>query len=367
MIILACIGVTILVLVLRDVFQTVVVPLSMETPFRIAPFLVRNILWPLFRFAASRIKSPVWRAEILGLFGPFVFLILLVVWIGLLMTGFALVTFTLANQFSPHLDSLASAFYVAGASVLTMGTEYVTKTNYVRVLMLAEAFCGVTITALVISLLFTLIGSVQRREVLVSITSNIAGSPPSGIAILETHASINGRQSLNDFYESWHLWSADILDTHLAYPILPHFRSNNIFTSWLTALGAALDSASLLLSCEPDADLFSAKLMYRSGTMLIKELASFWELAESPPEELGAEEFHEIYSRLEKSGFSSANQKQVLASFQELRHEYISSHRALCDYHAVSQTPLSTNHQFQLITAKSQSKTDDKPVERNNH
>jgi hypothetical protein len=343
------VGVALLILVLRDVFQSVVVPRGKVTAFRIAPFLVRNILWPPFRFAASKIASPVWRAEILGLFGPIVLIKLLTVWISLLICAYGLVTFALAREYSPPLESFFAALYVAGSSVLTLGAgEYVAKTNSVRFLMLAAAFCGMIVTALVVSLLFTLIGSIQRREVLVSVTSNISGSPPCGISILETHATLKGRQHLAAFYDGWHLWCADVLETHRAYPILPYFRSTDAFTSWLTALGAVLDSAALVLSTDLDGsgDLFSANVVYRSGTTLIKELAAGWRLDPSATTEINDEEFHEVYLRLQQCGYCSSTEDQFKANFQQLRNEYIVAHRALCDYVSVPQTPLSTDYRF---------------------
>src|SRR5262249_25415901 len=148
----------------------------------IASILVRNILWPPYRWLASKIGAPVWKAEFLGMFAPFVLIMILTMWILLLVSGFGLILFALSKDVAPPIESFSSALYVAGSNVLTIGGDYVGKTQTVRFVILASAFSGVIITASVVSLLFTLIGSIQRREVLVSITGNIAGSPPSGIA-----------------------------------------------------------------------------------------------------------------------------------------------------------------------------------------
>lgn len=351
--ILLILGAIILILVLRDVFETVVVPRETTTAFRIAPLVARNIAWPPYRQAASSIKSPLWRHEVLGMYGPLLIMMLLAIWICILIFGFGLIALSLAKEYSPHLESLNSALYVAGCSVLTLGcSEYAMKTTGIRLLTLVAAFNGMLITASVVSLLFTLMGALQRRELLVSVTSNIAGTPPSGITILETHSLLNGQQSLSSFYDTWHIWCADVMETHRAYPMLLFFRSTDAFTSWLTALGAALDSAALILSSDPDGDIFAVKLMYKSGNTLVNELAARWRLSGPTPPELDEHEFQELYRRLQEAGYCSSPEEVARSAFQELRGDYLASHQALCNYFSVPQTPLLTAHRFSLTIPK---------------
>jgi len=349
--ILLILGLALLALVLRDVFQTVVVPRGKASNFRIAPVLVRNVFWPSFRYAASRTKSPVWKVELLGLFAPFVLMMLLTVWIGLLICAFGLISFALSREYSPALDSLSTAIYVSGSSVLTLGSaEYVNKSAKVRFLMLAAAFTGMVVTASVVSLFFALIGSIHRREVLVSVTTNVAGSPPSGIAILETYCSVNGRKSLSSFYQDWHCWCADVFETHKAYPILPYFRSNDPLTSWLTALGATLDSASLLLSVDRDVDCFAAQLTYHFGCRLVNELAQNWHLVKTQLPELDHDQFHNLYVRLQAAGYCVDREDTARENFALLRREYLPALRALCEYIAVPPTPMASDYRLRLPT-----------------
>jgi len=127
--ILLLLGLALLILTLRDVFQTVVVPRGKVTGFHIAPALVHYILWPSVRCLASGITSPVWKTEVLALFAPFVLMTLLTIWMSLLICAFGLISFALAKDYSPALESLSTALYVAGSSVLTLGSgEYVNKT-----------------------------------------------------------------------------------------------------------------------------------------------------------------------------------------------------------------------------------------------
>ncbi len=342
-----CLGLAILVLVLRDVFHTVLVPRGEVARFRLAPSLVRSILWTPHRWVAGKIRSPVWKAEFLGIFAPFAFVVLLTVWTSLLILGFALILFALSHDVSPAIESFLSALYVAGSFVLTIGCgDYVGKTTVVRLVMLAAAFSGLIITASVVSLLFALIGALHRREILVSLTTNIAGSPPSGIAILETYGFLQGRQSLASFYDDWHEWCADVLESHRAYPLLRHFYSTDVSTSWLTALGAVLDSAALLIASEPVADLFSAKLTYQLGTKLINELAADWNLPQSAIEDINDEDFNTLCLRVREASYAITDDTAAIQKFVRMRQNYASAHQAVCVYISVPQTPLLTERRI---------------------
>lgn len=337
-------GMTGMVLVLRDVFHSVV-PRGMSTTLCIGPFLARRLFWPPFLFIASKIASPVRKAEILSLFAPFFLLILLIIWICLLTASLALISFPLASKYSPTLDSPLAAFYVSGASVLTIGvSEFVAKTNDVRFLLLGSALTGMIMTASLVSFMFALIASIQDREVLVSLTSSVGGSPPSGIAILETYSQMHGRKFLPALFDEWHHWCANVLETHKAYPILPYFRSNDPFTSWLTALGAALDSTALILSMEPDINCFSARMTYLMGSKLVNEFVHIFHLNLAPQKEISDDEFHSLYLRLQAAGFSSKSEEVARLNFRMLRQEYLGAHRALCEHLAMPVTPLSTEN-----------------------
>lgn len=333
-------GVVLILLVLRDVFHSVV-PRGMSTRFCIAPLLVHRIFCPPFFFIASRISSPVLKAEVLSLFAPCAMLLLLIVWILLLAAAFGFIALALSSHYSPPVNSLLSAFYVSATYVLTIGgtSEFLPKMDDVKFLMLGGALVGMLLTASVVSLMFALIAAIQPREALVSVISNLGGSPPSGIAILETHFRMHGSGSLSAFFDECHHWCADVLETHKAYPILPYFRSNDPLTSWLTALGAILDSTALLLSAAPDSAYFSARMTYLMGCKLVNEFAAIYNLASSKQKEISDEEFHQLYLRLQSAGYASNSEEATTANFRLLRCKYLAAHKALCEYLAVPATP----------------------------
>src|SRR4029453_8154437 len=97
-------GIILILLVLRDVFHSVV-PRCMSTRFCIAPFLVQRIVWPPFLFVASRISSPLLKAEVLSLFVPCALLLLLLAWICLLAAAFGFIALALSSHYSPPVRS----------------------------------------------------------------------------------------------------------------------------------------------------------------------------------------------------------------------------------------------------------------------
>ncbi len=342
-------GIILMIFVLRDVFHSVV-PRGMSMRFCFTPFLVRRVFWPPFFFIASRISSPTLKAEVLSLFAPSVLLLLLIVWICLLAAAFGLISLALASHYSPPVNSLASAFYVSGTSILTIGStaDFVPRMDDVKFLVLGGALVGMVLIASVISLIFGLIAAIQPREALVSLISNLGGSPPSGIAILETHFRLHGSGSLPAFFDECHHWCADVLETHKAYPILPYFRSNDPFTSWLTALGAILDTTALLLSVAPDSDYFSARTTYLMGCKLVQDFCAIYNLGSSEQKKISDEDFHQLYLRLQSAGYSANSEEAAKANFRLLQLKYLSAHSALCDYLAVPEPSLTNENLAQL-------------------
>src|SRR6266699_2971937 len=97
---------------------------------------------------------------------------------------------------------------------------------------------------------------------------NRAGAPPSGVTLLETYARLKMLEDLPGFLSAWEEWSTEVLIGSLSYPVLPYFRSVRPYESWISALGALLDAATLIISCIEDGPAGPAHLLYQSGCQL---------------------------------------------------------------------------------------------------
>src|SRR5437016_12433540 len=52
---------------------------------------------------------------------------------------------------------------------------------------------------------------------------------------------------LKEHLHEWENWSAELLESHLSYPVLTYYRSQHERQSWLAALTTILDVCALLL------------------------------------------------------------------------------------------------------------------------
>jgi len=231
-----------------DIFQSVVVPRPTRGSLRLAPFLLDG-MWPLWKWIALRFPSAKHRAAFLGYYAPMTLVILLLVWGLALIFGYGLLFLALQGELQPRLHDLGTALYFAGTSLLTLGFGDIVATGGItRILALCAGASGLAIASSVISMFFSLYSSLGHREVLVSMLHNRAGSPPSGLTLLETYARLKMLEELPGFLAEWEEWSTEVLIGSLSYPVLPYFRSVRPYESWVGALGALLDAATLIIS-----------------------------------------------------------------------------------------------------------------------
>jgi uncharacterized membrane protein len=122
-------------------------------------------------------------------------------------------------------------------------------------------------------------------------------------------------------------WVAEILENHLAYPILPYFRSSHIGESWLGTLGALLDAASLMVTALEGVSAGQAHLLLASGMHLTGDLAEYFALSphgDHDDSEVGIEraEFDYALFRLRTSGYTVRSADEAWPRFVALRKEY---------------------------------------------
>jgi hypothetical protein len=322
-----------------DIFQSVVVPRPTRGSLRLAPFLLDG-MWPLWKWIALRFPSAKRRAAFLGIYAPLTVVILLLVWGIALIFGYGLLFLALQSELQPQLHDLGTALYFAGTSLLTLGFGDIVATGGItRVLALCAGASGIVLASCVISMFFSLYSSLGHREVLVTMLHNRAGSPPSGVTLLETYARLQMLQELPEFLSTWEEWSTEVLISSLSYPVLPYFRSARPYESWVSALGALLDAATLIISCIEDGPAGPAHLLYRSGCQLVNGLKDYFKI--SPAQvQAGTPRiiFEAAYSRLQSAGFCLADPEPALASFIILRSAYVEGLHSLMKYWVVSQS-----------------------------
>jgi hypothetical protein len=130
-------------------------------------------------------------------------------------------------------------------------------------------------------------------------------------------------------FQSWEAWTAEVLDSHLAYPLLAFFRSSHDNESWISALGAVLDAATLVLSSVEGVPAGSARLLFDIGTHAVEDLTHFFQLEHG--HEIGVEraEFDDALAALGLAGYRLCAADDAWVDFVELRGRYAGPLNAL--------------------------------------
>jgi ion channel len=329
-------GAAVVALVLWDLFQTVVVPRPSPDAFRLARHVVRGG-WGVVKRIGRRAPVRV-RDTLFGLFGPGSAIVLLGVWLGSLIVGYGLMLYALRDELLPEPDNLGSTMYFAATSVLTIGFgDVVPEGTPARLLIVLAAATGLGAVALVVTFLFSLYGSYSRREAAVVSLEAASGAPPSAVALLETYAALDVRDRLAPLFRDWEAWSAEVLDSHVAYPILGYFRSSHDNLSWISALGTILDAASLVVTTIEDQPRGDAELARRVGSHLVEDLSNIG-FREGQTAWLGRADFDVACDRLEAAGYRLVPRDAAWGRFEAARLAYAPRLEAMANYWAVPPT-----------------------------
>ena len=330
-------GVVIVAVVLFDVFETIVVPRP-SPGRRITRYIVR-LSWRFWRWFGERTKSAgLGRDGFYGLYAPGAAILGLIVWLVLLIVGYGLMLFAIRGDLDPAPTNLGSAMYYAGTSVLTLGYgDIVAAGPLARGVSLVAAASGLGLVALVITFLFSLFASFQRRERLVVTLQARAKAPPSAVTLLEVYARIDMVDKLPELFAEWEQWEAEVLDSHVAYPLLGYFRSSHDNVSWLSALGAVLDAAALVLTTIQGVPRGQAELTKRGGAHLVEDIGNILGL-EGDGAVVDRDQFDEAYARLERAGYELEDRDKAWRNFERSRRTYAGRLDALAAYWATPST-----------------------------
>jgi hypothetical protein len=132
------------------------------------------------------------------------------------------------------------------------------------------------------------------------------------------------------------VWAAEVLDTHLAYPILAYFRSSHVEISWLGALGALLDAATLVVTTVDKIADGQARLMHEIGMHLTDDLSDYFGLPHEDSILVEHQEFEQARQRLAAAGFELREGSDAWAAFSTLRRQYAAPLNAMARYWAIA-------------------------------
>jgi hypothetical protein len=268
-------GAVIIFAILLDAFETIVLPRRVQRGFRLTALFYRNTWVPWAR-AAQHIRKASRRENFLGYFGPLSLIMLLVFWACGLIFGFACVQFGLGEhlQLAGERITFGILLYHSGETFFTLGYGDITPVNAAaRALAVMEAGMGFAFLGVVIGYLPVVYSAFSTREIEISLLDARAGSPPSAAEFLGRLGCCPDQSVPDDIFRDWERWCADLLSTHISYPVLVFFRSQHSNQSWLGALTTMLDVTSLIMTGVNGIRPEQAKLTFAMARHAVVDLA----------------------------------------------------------------------------------------------
>jgi len=213
--------------------------------------------------------------------------------------------------------------YLSGTTFFTLGYGDVTPVAGLgRALAVAEAGIGFGFLALVIGYLPVIYQAFSRREVNISLLDTRAGSPPSATELLRRHAEKWG--DLEELFCDWERWAADLMESHLSYPVLCYYRSQHNNQSWLSALTTILDACAVAMSVLDSCPLHQAKLTFAMARHAVVDLSQVFNMPprKPSPERLDDDEIRRLKTSLQDAGFKLRTDGGAMNKLRELRELY---------------------------------------------
>jgi hypothetical protein len=329
-------GVICLFAVLLDAFQTIILPRRATGRFRLTRifYIVTWRPWVFFTLRMCGLKR---RETVFSFFGPLSLIILLAVWAGAMVVGFALVYYALGSPFNDPVQGAGvwSDLYVSGTTLFTLGLGDVTPHDgWVRAVVILESGTGLGLLAVVMGYFPVLYGAFSRREVSISLLDARAGSPPTAAELLRRHSYEGGESALGLLLVEWERWSAELLESHISYPLLCYFRSQHTNQSWISALTAVLDTSALLIAGVQGHEARQAQLTFAMARHALVDLSQIFSLApvNNEPDRLPRARYDQLYGLLCQSGVSVCRDGHSYERLRDMRQLYEGYAETLSNY-----------------------------------
>ena len=278
-------GLVLLVATLWDAFEPIILPRRVTRAFRLVRVFYQ-VTWKLWGGASRLFHSKKSRETHLSYYGPLSLLLLFTTWALLLIFTFAVLQW--ADGSAIIMPGSPSTFrtdlYMSGTTFFTLGLGDVTpSTTLARVITVTEAGMGFGFLAIVISYLPTLYGSFSQRELNISLLDARAGSPPTAAELLRRHSHFANNDVLTRYLRDWEIWSAQLMESHLSYPVLCYFRSQHDNQSWLAAFTAVLDVSALIIAYGKDEAKWQAQLTFAISRHAVVDLCEVLRVRHTSP------------------------------------------------------------------------------------
>ena len=322
----AAVGSLLVLFVLWDAFETIVLPRRVSRRFRLTRFFYA-MTWRPWRAMARRKPEGNIRENFLSIFGPLSLLMLLTAWAIVLLFAFTLLHWGVGTRLAmpAGLSGFEADLYYSATTLVSLGLGDVTPASgSARVLTFLEGGIGFAFLALVIGYLPTLFQAFTRREVSVALLDARAGSPPTASELIRRLSGESAGHDLGGILHDWDVWSADLLETQVSFPVLAYYRSQHDNQSWLAGMTTMLDVCALVIAGVEKCPVRPARLAFAMGRHALADLAQIFHLAPSPPasDRLPEADSMRLRETMRKAGLPMKEGSETLERLNRLRAMY---------------------------------------------
>lgn len=318
-------GAILVAVVLWEAFETIILPRRVTRLLRVTSFIY-FLTWRPWAALARLIRKNRRREKVLASFGPLSLLLLLALWAVGILVGFALIHYGAGTKFENQTQTgFWAHLYFSGTTFFTLGLgDLAPTTGPGRFLAIVESGVGLGFFAMVISYLPVLYQAFSRREVNISMLDARAGTPPTAGELLRRHRDAGDMESLNNLLREWEKCSADLLESHLSYPVLCYFRSQHDNQSWLAALSTILDTCALVMVGVDGVPKWQAQLTFKMTRHAIVDLTQVFNTSplKNDGHRLTTEELGRLRTVLDHWGVRLRNHPGDDETLSELREMY---------------------------------------------
>ena len=336
-------GVAVFLVVAWDAFEAIILPRRVTRKFRLTRFYYK-FTWAAWTWFARLLQSRKRRETFLGFYGPFSLLVLIGVWAIGLALSFGMMQYGAGSALNVMGQSpgLLTDVYLSGTTFFTLGLgDVIPRSNVARFLVVAEAGFGFGFLACIIGYLPFIYSAFAEREVNISLLDSRAGTPPTAGELLRRHSYEGGEKALRELLKDWERWSAQLMESHLSYPVLAYFRSQHDNQSWIASLTAILDACSLTVAGIENSCSKQAELTFAIARHAVADLSQVFS---TPPQallqdRLQPEVLAGMRATLARHGMKLRDTSEADAKLAELRRLYEPYVYALATYLAQALPP----------------------------
>jgi hypothetical protein len=193
---------------------------------------------------------------------------------------------------------------------------------------------GFGFLAVVISYLPVLYQAISRREITISLLDARAGSPPTAGELLRRFGDAQGSAGVGQLLTEWEHWAAELLESHLSFPVLSYYRSQHDNQSWLAALTTILDTTALLIAGLRSSQSHHARLTFAMARHAAVDLGLVFQTPpRSPqPDRLTDADFAKLRESVRAAGLEMLDNPAAAQALADLRSLYEPFVNALAAY-----------------------------------